>query len=452
MFSIFPKIIFILPNIYESINGVSTKYIKFIEYLIKAQYELTLIIPFINNENFENILTKLEKYKNVKLIKANGFLIPFYKEIKIPIINKSLIEKEIKNKNEIIIFNGEFIWLYTLLKKLKKKYKNIKLYPNMHTDYINYADNYYNNSISTSASTSASTSSFFDLSFLKKWNITSVFNYTDFYLQEKIFSGIIVTGEQLKKKYINFTDTVFNANEIDLSIFKSYKIDQYDSNYNIIFCGRISKEKNIEDVLECCMILYQDSKLNKNSQNSQNNQFNLHIIGDGPHLNNLKALIETKYYIIKDNIIFYGALSHEDIYKLYHSLDNRIFLFTSLSETFGKTPMEACATGIPIFIKKCELSDNLYIHKKNAFIFDTSSDFVDNFKIFLDMDILDKNAIITNGINNVQKYEQSKIFNDWIYFLINGHLNKTSIINFFDIFTFHGLTKMINCSGSILAD
>lgn len=116
MFSISPKIIFILPNIYESINGVSTKYIKFIDYLIKAQYELTLIIPFINNENFENISNNLEKYKNVKLIKANGFLIPFYKEIKIPIINKSLIEKEIKNKNEIIIFNGEFIWLYTLLK------------------------------------------------------------------------------------------------------------------------------------------------------------------------------------------------------------------------------------------------------------------------------------------------------------------------------------------------
>ena len=68
------------------------------------------------------------------------------------------------------------------------------------------------------------------------------------------------------------------------------------------------------------------------------------------------------------------------------------------------------------------------------------------------MDILDKNVIITNGINNVKKYEQSNIFNDWIYFLINGHLNKTSLINLIDMFTFHGLTKMINCSGLILAD
>jgi len=450
MFNISPKIIFILPNIYESINGVSTKYIKFIEFLIKAQYELTLIIPFINENNFQNISNNFTIYQNINLIKANGFIVPFYKEIKIPIISKKLIEKQIKNKNEIIIFNDEFLWLYILLKKIKKKYKNIKLYPNMHTDYINYAENYYNNS----------SSSFLGLSFFKKWNITSVFNYTDFYLQEKIFTGIIVTGEQLKKKYINFTDSVFNANEIDLCIFKSYKIDKYEYSltnktdcesdckihYNIFFCGRISKEKNIEELLECYILLYEDNELNKNIQ------FNLHIIGNGPYLEYLKSIILTKYCSKKNSIIFYGALTHDEIYKLYHKFDNRIFLFTSLSETFGKTPMEACATGIPIFIKKCELSDILYIHKNNAFIFDTSHDFVENFKIFLNMDILDKNVIITNGINNVKKYEQSNIFNDWIYFLINGHLNKTSIINYIDMFTFHGLTKMINCSGLILAD
>jgi hypothetical protein len=66
-------------------------------------------------------------------------------------------------------------------------------------------------------------------------------------------------------------------------------------------------------------------------------------------------------------------------------MENRIFLFTSISETFGKTPMEAGATGIPIFIKKCDNSDMLYINKRNAMIFDNKNDFFELFVYFTEM-------------------------------------------------------------------
>jgi len=447
MFNTSPKIIFILPNIYECLNGVSTKYKQFIQYLVNNQYSVTLIIPFINID----VLNNIKKYDNLTIIKANGLNIPFYKEIKIPIITKDLLKKQLDNKNEIIIFNGEFIWLYTLLKKLKNKYTNLKLYPNMHTDYIHYAENYYNESF------------FSSLSIFEKWNIKSVFNYMDFYLQEKIFSGIIVTGEKMKKKYINFTESIFNANEIDLSVFSSYKTDPYvniesDSSgrlsFNIIFCGRMSKEKNIEEVFECCNLLYQTEIIEslKNILNCLNIDFKIHMIGDGPYLETLKNIVEMKYYKLKEDVIFYGSLNHQEIYKLYHNLNNRLFIFSSLSETFGKTPMEACSTGIPVFIKRCELTEYLYIHKNNAFIFENSYDFLENFKYFLSMNTLNRNIFISNGINNVKKYDQSKIFDEWIYFLINGHLKKKSSLNIFDMFTFHGITKIINCSGIMLGD
>ena len=425
-----PKIIFILPNIYECINGVSTKYIKFIDYLLNKDYFITLILPFINNELYDNF----KKHNNLHIIKANGITIPFYKEIKIPIIQKITIEKELENKNEIIIFNGEFIWLYTILKKLKKKYENLKIYPNMHTDYIYYAEKYYNY--------------LFLSNIIKNLDISSLFNHTNIYLEEKIFSGIIITGEKLKQKYINFTENIFNANEVDLSIFSSYKIDVYSNNelFNILFCGRISKEKNIDEIIECCNLLYEEKIV----------YFNLHIIGDGPYLNNLKKLIETKYSFLENCIIYHGALKHNDIYNLYHKLNNRIFLFTSLSETFGKTPFEACSTGIPIFIKKCDLTEYLYIDKKNALLFNDPIHFIEIFKYFLKMTIAHKNNLIYNGINHVKKYDQHKIFNQWIYFLINtktnNHYNKKKNINFFEIFTFHSISKMINCSGTILGD
>lgn len=412
------KLIFILPNIYECINGVSTKYIKFIDYLLKTEH-ITLFTTFKNKDKYD----ELSKKTNLNLIKTKGLTIPFYKEIKVPIVSESTLKAEIKNGNEIIIFNGEFIWLYEILNKLKIKHKNLKLYPTMHTDYVFYGEYVY------------SKFKFYNFSF------TSVLNYLDNYLEKKIFNGIIVTGEKMKEKYSVFSDSVFNANEVNLDIFNSAKVDNYETNfYNFIYCGRISKEKNIEEVLDCCLAL--------------NDKYNyvLNIIGDGPYLQNLQDIIHLQYNKIKSKIIFHGNKNQSEINALYQSLENRFFIFTSISETFGKTPMEAGATGIPIFIKKCEISDVLYINKKNAFIFDNKNDFVDLFDNFLKLDKFEKEIFISNSVNNIKKYDQNIIFADYYDFLLNGKLLKKNNINFFDIFTFHSLSKLINCSGTIMAD
>lgn len=413
------KIIFILPNIYECINGVSTKYIKFIEYLLKNSYDVLVFTTFQNIENYK----KCPKYSNLTIIKTKGITLPFYKSIKIPILKEIFIDNYIKNRDEIIIFNGEFIWLYDILYNLKKKHNNIKLYPNMHTDYIYYGDQFYSK-----------------LKF-KNFSLQSLFNYLDNYLENKIFDGIIVTGEKIKEKYESVCNYVFNANEVNLDIFNNIKKDDYHNNcFNIIYCGRISKEKNIEEVLDCCLML---------------NKYNylLNIIGDGPYIDNLKIIIDIKYDKIKQNIIFHGSKTQEELNDLYLTLQNRIFLFTSLSETFGKTPMEAGATGIPIFIKKCDIVDVLYINKKNAYIFENKNDFLELFEYFLFSNSYEKELFINNSIKNIKKYDQNIIFKNWIDFLINDKNNKKMTkINFLDIFTFHSISKFINCSGSIIGD
>jgi glycosyltransferase involved in cell wall biosynthesis len=291
----------------------------------------------------------------------------------------------------------------------------------MHTDYLYYAKNIY--------------SSF-------NFNLPSCLNHLDHYLLKKIFSGIVVTGEKTKQKYSEYTENIFNANEVNLDLFNNIKIDKYDDNfYNIIYCGRISKEKNIEEILECCCEL--NGKYN----------FKLHIIGDGPFFENLKNIIDIEYKNIKSKIIFYGEMKDVNISNFYNSLDNRIFLFTSLSETFGKSSLEAGASGIPIFIKKSDVTDYIYINKKNAFIFNDKKDFSELFKYFIDMDEIDKNVFINETINNIKKYDQNKIFDDWINFLLDGKNDKNIMkLNYVDIFTFHGITKFINCSGNLLSE
>lgn len=408
------KIIFILPNIYESINGVSTKYINFINY-VSIKCITVLFIPY-KIINYEKHITN----SNIKLIKTRGLNIPFYNDIKIPIINEDDLKKEIINGDEIIIFNGEFIWLYTILNNLKKKYNNLKIYPTMHTDYVYYGNIVYS-----------------------KYNFSYLLKHLENYLNKKIMSGIIVTGQILKDKYLNYTDRVFNANEVNLDIFKNPKYDTYESNFfNFIYCGRISKEKNIEEILDSVYKLYQN-----------NIHFNLNMIGDGPFLENLITIIQIKYLQIKSLIIFHGNKSQEEINNLYKTLDNRIFIFTSLSETFGKTPMEAAATGIPIFIKKSDITDLLYIDKKNAFIFENSSSFLEQFQYFLKLDILEKKILIDNNINNILKYDQIEIFKNMFDFILDKNDNKNrDKVNILDYFTLYGISKLVNCTGNILGE
>ena len=412
------KIIFILHNIYESVNGVSTKYLKFINFLSNMSYDIILFTTFKNKITYNDIISK---NTNIKIIKTKGLTIPFYKEVKIPIINENQLKKEIKTGNEIIIFNGEFILLYDIFKKIKIKNKNIKIYPTMHTNYVYYMENFYGN-----------------------YNFSSVLNNLNDYLVKKYFTGIIVTGQKMEEKYLRFTDVVFNANEVNLNIFKHIKKDDYNINfYNIIYTGRISKEKNIEEIFECCMEI-----------NDEYN-FTLNIIGNGPDVDYLKNIIDDKYNKLKHKIEFHGNKEQHEINSIYQSLNNRIFLFTSMSETFGKTPMEAGATGIPIFIKKSEITDYLYVNKKNAFIFDDKGSFKYLFEYFINLNTLEKHLFINNSINNIIKYDQDIIFNDWLQFLIYNKLNKnnyTKNIFLFDSFSLFGLTKLINCSASIFAE
>jgi glycosyltransferase involved in cell wall biosynthesis len=408
------KIIFILPNIYECKNGVSTKYINYLNY-ISNKFNIVLFIPNKNNSH-ENYVSN----NNIKIIKTKGISIPFYKDIIIPVISEEELKTEIITENEIIIFNGEFVWLYNCFNNLKKTYPNIKIYPTMHTDYLYYGKNIY-----------------------KIYNFTYLLKHLDNYLEKKLMTGIIVTGEKLKNKYLNHTDNVFNANEVNLDIFKNPKYDLYNNNfYNFIYCGRISKEKNIDEILDCVLKLYEE-----------NINFKLNIIGDGPYMENFINLIEIKYYNIKSNIIFYGSKEQSEISDIYNSLENRIFLFTSLSETFGKTPMEAGATGIPIFIKRSDITDYLYINKHNAFIFECPNTFLQNFKYFINQNLNEKKILIDNSIKNILQYDQINIFEKMTDFILEkkNNLNKEKL-GILDKFTLYGIYKLINCSGNIFGE
>lgn len=84
--------------------------------------------------------------------------------------------------------------------------------------------------------------------------------------------------------------------------------------------GRVAAEKNLDAFLGCDTV---GSKV---------------VVGDGPALNTLKR----RY----PQAVFMGALSGEELASVYRAAD--VFVFSSLTDTFGLVMIEALACGLPV--------------------------------------------------------------------------------------------------------
>ena len=99
---------------------------------------------------------------------------------------------------------------------------------------------------------------------------------------------------------------------------------------NIIFVGRILREKGVYEMLDFA----------KESINSSKD-WRIIMIGDGPELENLKKMAGMQGI---DNIKFYGYI--EAVKKYYEEAD--LFLFPSYREGFPNVVLEAMSHGVPV--------------------------------------------------------------------------------------------------------
>ncbi len=128
--------------------------------------------------------------------------------------------------------------------------------------------------------------------------------------------------EEVEKK--GFKNVVVCPLGVDTEIFKSgsNKPDllQKVKRPVFVYLGRIAKEKNVEEFLKCRL---PGTKL---------------IIGSGP----LKANFEIKY----SDAIFAGEKRGQELTDLLSASD--VFVFPSVTETFGLVILEALSCGIPV--------------------------------------------------------------------------------------------------------
>lgn len=140
---------------------------------------------------------------------------------------------------------------------------------------------------------------------------------------------------------------------IDLNLFNPRKKDKAymqeitgNDKPNILFASRLVWEKNIQTLID----------IYKRLQNTDLSH-NFIIAGDGPAREEMRRQMP--------EAIFMGKLPHCELSKLYASSD--IFVFPSISETYGNVVVEAMASGLPCVIADGGGSADLVRHGQTGY-------------------------------------------------------------------------------------
>ncbi len=103
------------------------------------------------------------------------------------------------------------------------------------------------------------------------------------------------------------------------------------------YVGRIAREKGIDDLLSAYTML----------QQKQPDRVRLMLVGDGPYLAECRRRAP-------DGTIFAGRREGSELPEFFASLD--LFVFPSVTDTFGNVLLESMASGVPVIAAECATS------------------------------------------------------------------------------------------------
>ena len=118
-----------------------------------------------------------------------------------------------------------------------------------------------------------------------------------------------------------------------------------DGELAVIYVGRISAEKNLPLVVRAFKAMQ-----------AVNPKLKLVLVGDGP----VRAELQRQ----NPEYIFAGMRTGEDLAAHYASGD--IFLFPSMTETYGNVTVEAMASGLAVVAYRYAAADEHIVHDKNG--------------------------------------------------------------------------------------
>ncbi len=216
--------------------------------------------------------------------------------------------------------------------------------------------------------------------------VTSVYN-TDYF---------VLVSENLRKFYSSITNTkcVFIPNCIDEIPGKNNA-----KGNTLVSVGRFSKEKAQKDLIMVLKLVVNEIKNVK-----------LYLVGDGEERRALKDLVKKEN--LEDYVVFTGFLNREELSKKLK--ESKVFVTTSLTESFGLAEIEAQSYNIPVVafdsadgLKELLKDDAGVLIKKRD-----KKEMADAIIKLLEDDKYYK-KIANNGLENAKKYDIKNVKNMW---------------------------------------
>ncbi|MFD1571297.1 glycosyltransferase family 4 protein [Halorubrum laminariae] len=169
--------------------------------------------------------------------------------------------------------------------------------------------------------------------------IQSIFNSTlgkfTFEAADVVLCYTDTDRKRLEKKNIG-TDLEVIHNGIDCTRFTP---NNGTSKKQILFVGRLKPGKGVDDLVQSFGELSEDYP-----------GWELHIVGDGPLLPDLKE--EAEQLGVSSSVTFHGEVPNERLPHLYQTAS--IFTLPSYSEGLPRTVLEAMACGTPVVTSELE--------------------------------------------------------------------------------------------------
>ncbi len=178
---------------------------------------------------------------------------------------------------------------------------------------------------------------------------------------------IRVVSERIKKSIVsNFNASSFKFHDLKISVLPIFidaekivnvpvNIDLHAKypqfNFIILMASRLTKEKNISLAVEAMRSLIKKYP-----------KIGLIIVGDGPEKKNLKSQISNLK--INENIKIEEWSN--DLFSYYKTCD--VFLLTSNYEGYGRTAVEAIASGCPVIMTDAGIAGEIAKDKYNSLI------------------------------------------------------------------------------------
>jgi glycosyltransferase involved in cell wall biosynthesis len=168
---------------------------------------------------------------------------------------------------------------------------------------------------------------------------------------------------------------VFDINKKDPAFKHKYGLDGHPV---ILYASRLVWEKNVSTLIE----IYKQATI-------RYPDYRFVVVGDGVASDEMKRQMP--------HAIFLGHLSHDVLSIVYASVD--VYVFTSITETYGNVVIEAMASGLPCVIANGGGSASIIDHGVNGFLaqYDDPTDYLSCIAKILDDNPL-RHRFVTQGL------------------------------------------------------